>query len=159
MVTVMKKPEIELFDPKTQGRKGHIVSAGAPKPVGPYPHARVHGGLVFVSGIGPRRQGSDDIPGVTWNADGEPEHNVTLQTESVMESLIAILKDAGSRLEYVLDVQVFLTNMKRDFADFNKVYAKYFEKVGAARTTVEVSSLPTPICVELKVIASLTEPG
>lgn len=149
----MSKPKIELYE--FEGRPGYVVSPKAPKPVGPYPHARVFGDLVFVSGVGPRKLGTEDIPGVTWSESGEVQHDVTLQAESVIENISYILEEAGTSLRNVLDVQVFLTNMKRDFKAFNKVYAKHFAEIGAARTTVEVGSLPTPICVELKVIASL----
>jgi 2-aminomuconate deaminase len=149
----MSKPKIELYEFK--GKPGYVVSPKAPKPVGPYPHARIFGDLVFVSGVGPRKLGSDDIPGVTWSETGDIQHDVAVQTESVIENITYILEEAGSSLKNVIDVQVFLTNMERDFKDFNKVYEKHFAEIGPARTTVEVGSLPTPICVELKVIASL----
>ena len=131
-----------------------IVTRRAPEPVGAYPHARRVGDLVFLSGVGPRKPGTKQIPGVNLNADGEIEsYDVAVQTESVIENIRIILEDSGLRLENVVDVQVFLTNMKKDFKIFNEIYAKHFTDVGATRTTIEVGALPTPIAVEFKVIA------
>ncbi|HEU4523196.1 MAG TPA: Rid family detoxifying hydrolase [Thermoanaerobaculia bacterium] len=115
----------------------------APKPVGPYPHARRVGNLLFLSGIGPRRPGTNEIPA-----------GIEAQTRSCIENIRAILEDAGSSLDKVLDVTVYLTDMKRDFDRFNSIYAEYLGHVQPTRTTVGVDSLPTPIDVELKVIAS-----
>lgn len=123
-----------------------IVSKSAPEPVGPYPHARRVGDFIFVSGMGPRQPGKQEIPGVN-------PHDVAIQTKCTIENIKAVLEAAGSSLDDVVDVTVFLTNMKDDFNTFNKVYGEYFAKVGPTRTTVEVGSLPTPISVELKVIA------
>ena len=132
-----------------------ISTAKAPEPVGAYPHARKAGGLLFLSGVGPRRPGTTDIPGVQKDVTGKVVwHDIEAQTESVIHNIKVILEAAGSSLEKVVDVQVFLTDMKRDFAGFNAVYAKHFAKIGATRTTIEVGALPTPIAVEFKVIAS-----
>ena len=122
----------------------------APKPVGPYPHARRVGNMLFLSGIGPRKPGTGEIPGRL--ADGT--HDIEAQTRACIENVKTILAEAGSSLEKVVDVAVYLTDMKRDFDTFNKVYAEYFGTVQPTRTTVGVDSLPTPIAVELKVIAS-----
>ncbi len=136
-------------------RTGRVDAAGAPRPVGAYPHARRVGDLLFVSGMGPRQPGTDEIPGgPVRDPDGTPrEYDVALQTRAVIENLRTVLQASGSRLEDVVDVSVFLVNMKRDFASFNQVYGEYFRPIGATRTTVEVGALPTPIAVELKVIA------
>lgn len=132
----------------------------APEPVGPYPHARRVGDFLFLSGCGPRKPGTKQIPGVVMDANGQVlSHDVEAQTRSVIENIQAILEEAGASLERVVDVQVFLTDMKRDFAVFNRVYGEYFAKIGATRTTVEVGSLPTPIAVELKVIAHVPAVG
>jgi 2-aminomuconate deaminase len=120
-----------------------IVSSRAPRPVGPYPHARRHGDLIFVSGIGPRTPGTDEIP-----------EGIEAQTRSAIENVRVILEDAGSSLEKVIDVTVFLTEIERDFAAFNRAYGEYFAAIRPSRTTVGVTGLPTPIIVELKVIAS-----
>lgn len=121
-----------------------VISTGrAPKPVGPYPHARRVGELLFLSGIGPRTPGTDEIPA-----------GIEAQTRRCIENIRAILEDAGSSLDKILDVTVYLTDMKRDFERFNAVYAEYLGLVQPTRTTVGVDSLPTPIDVELKVIAS-----
>ncbi len=131
-----------------------MFSKRAPEPVGPYPHARRVGDLIFVSGMGPRKPGQKEIPGVTLNDKGEATaHDIEIQTHSVIANIRMVLEDFGSRLEDVVDVSVFLTHMKDDFQKFNKVYGEHFAKIGPTRTTVEVLSLPTPIAVELKVIA------
>ncbi|MER3430066.1 MAG: 2-aminomuconate deaminase [Blastocatellia bacterium] len=133
-----------------------IESMRAPEPVGPYPHARRVGNLLFLSGIGPRKRGRPDIPGVKLNDAGEVvDYDIEVQCRSVFENIRFILEDAGSEWEKIVDVTVFLTNMKQDFAAFNRVYGEYFTKIAPARTTVEVNALPTPIAVELKVIATI----
>jgi len=131
-----------------------IMTEGAPEPVGAYPHARIEGDFIFLSGVGPREKGTQVIPGVTLNNDGEIEkYDVELQTESVIKNVSMILKSMNHSLNDIIDVQVFLTNMKDDFPTFNKVYAKHFTDIGATRTTIEIGALPTPIAVEFKVIA------
>lgn len=131
-----------------------IQAQKAPEPVGPYPHARRVGDFLFLSGVGPRRPGTKEIPGVVVDAEGEVvRHDVEIQTRSVIENVKTVLQAAGSDLRDVIDVQVFLIDMQRDFQTFNKVYGEYFAKIGPTRTTVEVGALPTPIAVELKVTA------
>lgn len=126
----------------------------APEPVGLYPHARRVGNLLFLSGLGPRQRGSRDIPGVTLDADGNiVNYDIEAQCRSVFANVRAVLEAAGSRWENLLDVTVFLTNMQRDFAAFNRLYAEYFRDNQPCRTTVEVNALPTPIAIELKCIA------
>ncbi len=128
----------------------------AAAPVGPYPHARRHGDTLYLSGIGPRRPGTKDIPGATLDADGKlVDWDIDVQTRAVVDNLRAILAASGSALEKVIDVQVFLIDMARDFQDFNKVYGELFGKIRPTRTTIEVGCLPTPIAVELKVIAAV----
>ena len=125
-------------------KKTAIVSSRAPEPLGPYPHARRVGNLLFLSGIGPRHRETEQIP-----------EGIEAQTRACIENVKAILEDAGSSLEKVVDVTVFLTNIDRDFAAFNRVYGEFFEKLQTrpTRTTVGVVALPVPISVELKVIA------
>lgn len=131
-----------------------LFSKRAPEPVGAYPHARRVGDFIFVSGMGPRRPGTQEIPGVHLDAVGRiVSHDVSAQTHSVIQNIQAVLEDMGSSLNDIVDITCFLTDMKGDFAAFNKVYAEYFAKIGPTRTTVEVNSLPTPIAVELKAIA------
>ena len=126
----------------------------APPPVGAYPHARKVGDLLFLSGVGPRQAGSKEIPGVTFDSKGQVvAYDVRLQTEAVIKNIKLILQEAGSSFDKIVDVQVFLTNMKNDFKIYNEVYAEHFTKIQATRTTVEVGALPTPIAVEFKVIA------
>jgi len=131
-----------------------ISSKKAPEPVGAYPHARIAHGFVFLSGVGPRKPGTKLIPGVQMDAQGQVmSYDVVAQTESVIENIKIILEEAGSSFENIVDVQVFLTNMKDDFKAYNEVYAKHFTDIQATRTTIEVGALPTPIAVEFKVIA------
>ena len=131
-----------------------FVSPRGPDPVGAYPHARRVGNLLFVSGIGPRRPGVKGIPGVTFDDKGNVvEYDITDQCKAVFENIRVILEDAGSAWENIVDVTTFLTDMKRDFAAYNKVYEQHLGRVRPTRTTVEVNALPTQINVELKVIA------
>lgn len=133
-----------------------IVSSTAPEPVGLYPHARRVGHLLFLSGVGPRKKDSKDIPGVTLDDDGNiVDYCIETQCRSVFENVRAILQDSGSSWDQLVDVQVFLTNMKDDFKTYNKVYAEYFADNQPCRTTIEISSLPTPIAIELKCIATI----
>ena len=126
----------------------------APEPVGLYPHSRRVGNLLFLSGVGPRKPGKKEIPGCTLNDDGEVmDYDIEAQCRSVFENVKIILEESDSSWEKLVDVTVFLTNMKDDFATYNRVYSEYFESNQPCRTTVEVQSLPTPIAIELKCIA------
>ena len=128
----------------------------APQAVGLYPHARRVGDILYLSGVGPRKAGQTDIPGVKLNASGEIEnYDIEAQCHSVFENIRFILEDAGSSWANIIDVQVFLTNMKDDFKSYNKIYAEYFRENQPCRTTIEIKSLPTPIAIELKVIATI----
>jgi 2-aminomuconate deaminase len=131
-------------------------SKRAPQAVGLYPHARKQGDLLFLSGVGPRVAGSKNIPGVTLNESGGIiAYDIEKQCHSVFQNIKYILEDAGSSWDKIIDVTVFLTNMKDDFNTYNKIYASYFKDNQPCRTTVEINCLPTPIAIELKVIASL----
>lgn len=131
-----------------------INSVRAPEPVGLYPHARRVGNLLFLSGVGPRERGTKVIPGVELNDAGEiVSYDIETQCRSVFQNVRAIVEDAGSSWDNIVDVTVFLTSMKDDFAAYNRIYAEYFADNQPCRTTVEVGSLPTPIAIELKVIA------
>ncbi|MBK6263481.1 RidA family protein [Marivirga sp. S37H4] len=132
-------------------------SNNAPRPVGLYPHARKAGNLLFLSGVGPRKKDSKEIPGVTLDTDGNIiNYDIEKQCHAVFENVRMILEDTGSDWSQLLDVTVFLTNMKADFAAFNKIYAEYFKDNQPCRTTVEVNALPTPIAIELKCIALIS---
>ena len=131
-------------------------SERAPQAVGLYPHARKVGNLLFLSGVGPRKAGQKTIPGVNLNEQGEiVNYDISIQCHSVFENIRYILEDAGSSWNNIIDVQVFLTNMKDDFKTYNKIYAEYFKDNQPCRTTIEIKSLPTPIAIELKVIATI----
>jgi 2-aminomuconate deaminase len=131
-----------------------LYSSKAPEPVGLYPHARRVGNLLFLSGIGPREKGTAKIPGVTLDAQGNiVSYNIETQCRSVFQNVRTILEEAGSDWDKMIDVTVFLTNMKADFQTYNRIYSEYFKVNQPCRTTVEVCSLPTPIAIELKVIA------
>ncbi|MCG3126547.1 MAG: 2-aminomuconate deaminase [Phycisphaerae bacterium] len=138
---------------------GQIISPRAAEPVGPYPHARRVGNLLFLSGIGPRQRGGREIPGVTRDAAGRVAgYDIAAQCRACFENVRLVLEDAGARWDQIVDVTTFLTSMA-DFATYNKVYAEYFAGPGGphpSRTTVEVSALPTEIAIELKVIAAMS---
>ena len=135
-----------------------VVTQRAPKPVGPYPHAKRVGNLLFLSGLGPRDPETNSVPGnVTDSAGNLVRHDIAAQCHSVFRNIRTVLEDAGSSWEYIVDVTVFLTNMKDDFTIYNTIYAEYFAANQPTRTTVEVSRLPTPIAIELKVIATMPE--
>ena len=128
----------------------------APGAVGLYPHARKVGNILYLSGVGPRKAGQTDIHGVTLNSVGEIEsYDIETQCHSVFDNIRFILEDAGSSWDNIVDVHVFLTNMKDDFKIYNKIYAEYFKENQPCRTTIEIKSLPTPIAIELKVIATI----
>ena len=134
------------------------LSERAPEPVGAFPHAKRVGNLLFLSGIGPRTRGSKTIPGVTLDAEGNiAAYDITAQTLAVFENVRFVLEDAGGRWDDVVDVTVFLTDMKKDFPTFNALYADHFKTNQPTRTTIEVGALPTPIAVELKIIAAIAE--
>ena len=135
---------------------GELQSSRAPEPVGLYPHARRVGNLLFLSGIGPRQRGSKEIPGVKLRPDGSIEsYDLEAQCRSVFANVRAVLEDAGARWEDLVDVTVYLTNMKADFPLYNRLWAEHFQEPRPCRTTVEVLSLPTPIAIELKCIAEV----
>ena len=131
-----------------------INSSRAPEPVGMYPHARKVGSLLFLSGVGPRERGANKIPGVELDTDGKIlSYDMEAQCHSVFKNIGYILEEAGSSWDKIIDVTVFLTNMKDDFTIYNRVYADYFKDNLPCRTTIEINCLPTPIAIELKVIA------
>lgn len=131
-----------------------LNSPRAPLAVGQYPHARKVGNLLFLSGVGPRKKDTKEIPGVTLDENGNiVSYDIEIQCKSVFENVRYILEDCGSSWDNMIDVTVFLTNMKDDFKIYNQLYATYFGEVQPCRTTVEINCLPTPIAIELKVIA------
>ncbi len=131
-----------------------ISSDKAPEPVGPYPHARRVGNLLFLSGVGPRKKGTKEIPGVTLDSNGNIiSYDIEEQCRNVFQNVRYILEASGCKWEDLVDVTVYLTNMKADFATYNKIYKEYFVTNQPCRTTVEVTALPTPIAIELKCIA------
>ncbi len=133
-----------------------IYSNAAPKPVGAYPHARRVGNLLFLSGMGPRSRGSGEIPGVTLDEhDNVLAYDIELQCRAVFENVRAVLEEAGSSWNKLVDVTVYLTDIKADFSTYNRIYAEYVGETQPCRTTVEVSRLPTPIAIELKCIATI----
>ena len=136
-----------------------IHTANASTPLGAYPHARKVGSLLFLSGIGPRNPVDNSIPGLELNADGSiKKYDIEAECRAVFTNVKSVLEASGSSWDRIVDVTVFLTNMKTDFPVYNRIYNEFFRDVQACRTTVEVSSLPTPIAIELKVIATVNEP-
>ena len=135
-----------------------INSSRAPEPVGLYPHARAVGNLLFLSGVGPRERGTKVIPGVELNPDGTiKSYDIEKQCHSVFKNVKAILEDAGSCWEDLVDVTVYLTNMKADFPIYNRLWSEYFKSNPPCRTTLEINALPTPIAIELKCVAVIHE--
>lgn len=133
-----------------------VNSQKAPEPVGLYPHAKKVGNLLFLSGIGPRERGAEKIPGVTVDQKGRIlNYDIEAQCHSVFKNVRAVLEESGSSWEKLIDVTVFLTNMKDDFKTYNRIWAEYFKNHQPCRTTVEILSLPTPIAIELKCIATI----
>jgi 2-aminomuconate deaminase len=134
----------------------NITSENAPEPVGSYPHARKVDNLLFLSGVGPREKGKKEIPGVTLDEKGKIiSYDIEAQCHSVFANVKAILEDSGSSWDQLVDVTVFLTNMKDDFKTYNRIYGEYFKDNQPCRTTVEILSLPTPIAIELKCVATI----
>jgi 2-aminomuconate deaminase len=137
-----------------------VRTDAAPAPVGAYPHARRVGDLLFLSGVGPRVPGSNAVPGNVHDADGTlVSHDIEAQCRQVFANVRAVLEASGARWEDLVDVTVFLTDMARDFAAYNRLYAEYFAGVEACRTTLGISALPTPIAIELKCIAAIRGAG
>ena len=133
-----------------------IEADSAPRPVGAYPHARRVGDLLFLSGLGPRVPGTNEVPGNVLGAGGELiDYDIEAQTRQLVRNLDQVLEACGASRANLVDITVFLTNMKRDFSRFNALYAEYFTAAAPCRTTVEINALPTPIAVELKCIAAL----
>jgi 2-aminomuconate deaminase len=133
-----------------------IHTVNAAKPLGAYPHARQVGNLLFLSGIGPRNAADNSIPGLQLDANGNiVSYDIEAECHAVFANVKAVLEASGSKWENMVDVTVYLTNMKKDFPIYNRIYGDYFQHVNACRTTVEVKSLPTPIAIELKVIATI----
>lgn len=149
-------PDLLFIEMKKNTAKEIIHSEKAPEPVGAYPHARRVGNFLFLSGVGPREKGSKKIPGVVLDDNGKIiSYDIEAQCHSVFRNVKNILEDTGSSWEKIVDVMVFLTNMKDDFPVFNKIYAEYFKENQPTRTTIEINCLPTPIAIELKVIATI----
>ncbi len=135
-----------------------IDAPNAPKPVGLYPHARRAGNLLFLSGIGPRDPENDGVPGLTRSTSGNyQEFDFEAQVHSVFRNVQAVLEASGAKWTDLVDVTVFLVNMERDFVVFNRIYAEYFKDSQPCRTTVGIDRLPTPIAIELKCVAVLSE--
>lgn len=138
-----------------------IRTDAAPRPVGAYPHARRVGNLLFLSGVGPRKPGTDAIPGNVVDGDGRLiGHDIAAQCRQVLANVRAVLDASGAKWEDLVDITVFLTDMERDFADYNRVYAEHFPDpaIAPCRTTLGITALPTPIAIELKCIALLRNP-
>lgn len=136
--------------------QNRIDSKKAPEPVGLYPHARRVGNLLFLSGVGPRERGTKKIPGVELDAAGKiVSYDIEAQCHSVFRNVRYILEESGSSWDKLVDVTVFLTNMKDDFKTYNRIWAEYFRENPPCRTTIEINCLPTPIAIELKCIATI----
>ena len=148
---------IEQVTLAIMGSSETIKTTNAAQPVGAYPHAKRLGKLLFLSGIGPRPAGGGPIPGVTLNDAGEvTSYDIEAQCHAVFANIRAVLESAGAEWDDLVDITVYLTDIRNDFKTYNRVYAEYFSSDGPTRTTVEVNRLPTPIAIELKCIAEAT---
>jgi 2-aminomuconate deaminase len=137
--------------------KSHVRTDTAPAAVGAYPHARRVGKWLFLSGVGSRAPGTNEVPGNVYDAEGQLiAHDIAAQCHQVFANVRAVLEASGARLENLIDVTVFLTDMEHDFPTFNRLYAEYFRDIDACRTTVAITALPTPIAIELKCVAALS---
>jgi len=134
-----------------------IHTNAAPKPVGAYPHARRVGNLLFLSGVGPRMPETNEIPGNVYDEGRLVSYDIAAQTRQVFANVRAVLEASGARWEDLVDVTVFLTDMTRDFPAYNRLYAEYFREAQPCRTTLGITSLPTPIAIELKCIAAIAD--
>ena len=144
------------MNPNPQTPNGITVTENAAHPLGSYPHARRVGNFLFLSGIGPRNPKDNSVPGLELDDQGNIlKYDIEAECHAVFANVKAVLEASGSSWTSIVDVTVFLTNMKKDFPVYNKIYGEYFKEVQACRTTVEVKSLPTPIAIELKVIATI----
>lgn len=133
-----------------------ITTTKAPRPVGLYPHSRKVGNLLFLSGIGPREAETNTISGNEYDDKGRLiKYDIAAQCHAVFKNVKTVLEESGSCWNNLVDVTVFLTNMKDDFETYNRIYAEYFKEAQPCRTTVEVKSLPTPIAIELKCVATI----
>jgi 2-aminomuconate deaminase len=147
---------ISLILPQKPLMSKSFESSKAPEPVGLYPHARKVGNLLFLSGVGPRERGTKKIPGVELDGQGRiVSYDIEAQCHSVFKNVKNILEEAGSSWDRIVDVTVFLTNMKDDFPVYNRLWAEYFSENPPCRTTLEINKLPTPIAIELKVLATV----
>lgn len=150
------QPATSKQKPETSNQKQVTYTASAATPLGAYPHARRVGNLLFLSGIGPRNAKDNSIPGLKLDSKGKKiKYDIEAECHAVLANVKAVLEASGSCWENIVDVTVYLTNMKKDFSIYNKIYGEYFKDVQACRTTVEVNCLPTPIAIELKVIATI----
>ncbi len=149
------KAEASVAAPSAPSDGEKVSTDAAPAPVGAYPHARRVGDMLYLSGVGPRQPGTNAIPGgpVRDESGASLDYDIAAQTEATIENVRKILEASGSSLEQVVDITVFLIDMDRDFAGYNETYAKHFASIGPTRTTLAIRALPTPIAVELKVIA------
>lgn len=137
-----------------------VRTDAAPAPIGAYPHARRAGGMLYLSGIGPRSPGSNAIQGNVYFADGRlRDYDIDAQCRQVFANVRAVLDASSARWEDLIDVTAYLTDMPRDFAAYNAIWAEYFPDPAHApcRTTLGISALPTPIAIELKCIAVIVE--
>lgn len=137
-----------------------IHAASAPMAVGAYPHARRVGNLLFLSGVGPRSPADNSIPGNIHDADGKlVGYDIEAQCRQVFANVRAVLEASGARWQDLVDVTVFLTDMQKDFASYNRIYAEHFTNAQPCRTTLGITALPTPIAIELKCIAVIADDG
>lgn len=122
------------------------------RPRGKYPHYKIVGDFVYVSGTSSRRP-DNSFAGVEVDEMGTTNLDIRAQTRAVLENIDSILQSAGSSIKDVIDVTSFLVNMN-DFGGYNEVYGEFFDHDGPTRTTVAVHQLPHPhLLIEIKAVA------
>jgi 2-aminomuconate deaminase len=133
------------------------VVPGKATPRGRFPHVKVVGDLVFVSGTSSRRP-DNSFAGVKVDPLGVTDLDIREQTRAVIENIRDILAAVGASLDDLVQVTTYLVNMN-DFGGYNEVYADFFDESGPTRTTVAVHQLPHPhLLIEMQAIAHLSNP-
>ena len=147
-----------MSQPPTQGGVTARVVAGKAVPRGAFPHVKVAGGFVFVSGTSSRRP-DNTFAGVSVDEFGTTDLDIREQTRAVIGNVRDLLRSVGADLADLVQVTTYLVNMN-DFGGYNEAWAEFFDASGPTRTTVAVHQLPHPhLLIEIQAVALLPEGG